>query len=214
MTITQNSQSQSTMTPARALELLADGNRRFRAGSRESRNLLEQKDATAGGQWPYAVVLSCIDSRVSSELIFDTGLGDIFSARIAGNFVNDDLLGSLEFGCKVAGSKLIVVLGHSHCGAVKGACDGVELGHLTAMLQKIQPAVKAVAEPSQDSERNSKNPEFVARVARKNVDLAVDAIRERSQVLADLEADGQIQIVGGMYDIESGAVEFYDDSKN
>ncbi len=214
MTTTQNSQSQSAMTPARALEQLADGNRRFQAGSREDRNLLEQKDATAGGQWPYAVVLSCIDSRVSSELIFDTGLGDIFSARIAGNFVNDDLLGSLEFGCKVAGSKLIVVLGHSHCGAVKGACDGVELGHLTAMLQKIQPAVKAVAEPSQESERNSGNPEFVARVARKNVDLAVDAIRERSQVLRDLEADGQIQIVGGMYDIESGAVEFYDDSKN
>ena len=214
MTITQNASSQASMTPDRALEVLADGNRRFRSGAQETRNLLEQIRATAGGQWPYAVVLGCIDSRVSNELIFDTGIGDIFSARIAGNFINDDLLGSLEFGCKVAGSKLVVVLGHSHCGAVKGACDDVKLGHLTGMLERIQPAVKAVSQPSDAAKRNSSNPEFVASVARKNVEMTVDAIRERSEILRELENNGDIRVIGAMYDIETGAVEFYDNSQN
>lgn len=214
MTQTQNADSQSLMTPARALEMLADGNRRFRTDSRENRKLTDQVRATSGGQWPFAAVLGCIDSRASAELVFDTGIGDIFSARIAGNFVNEDLLGSLEFAAKVAGSKLVVVLGHSHCGAVKGACDGVELGNLTGMLKKIQPAVDAVDQPASADQRNSGNAAFVADVARKNVDITVDAIRERSPILRELEADGAIRIVGAMYDVESGEVEFYDDSKN
>ena len=208
MTTTQNSESQASMTPDRALELLIEGNRRFTEDQRENRNLLQQVAATTGGQWPYAAVLSCIDSRVSAELVFDVGIGDIFSARIAGNVANEDLLGSLEFACKLAGSKLVVVLGHTHCGAVKGACDGAKMGNLTTLLSKLQPAVDAISEPSDAGQRNSGNKAFVQAVATKNIQLTVQAIRDRSDVLREMEEDGDIKIVGAMYDIETGAVEF------
>jgi carbonic anhydrase len=154
------------------------------------------------------VVLSCIDSRTSSELIFDQGIGDIFSVRIAGNFLNDDILGSMEFSCRVAGAKLIVVLGHSHCGAIEGACDNVELGLLTGMLKKIQPAVDAVSSPSDPKERCSANADFVDSVARENVRRNIDGIAKRSDVLREMQEEGSIEIVGGMYDISTGAVEF------
>ena len=172
------------------------------------RDLLEQVQDTRGGQWPFAAVLSCIDSRVSSELIFDQGIGDIFSVRIAGNFANEDILGSLEFSCKAAGAKLIVVLGHKHCGAVKGACDGVELGNLTQMLAKLQPAVNSVSEPSDASQRNSKNGDFVQAVAVSNVRMTIAKILEGSPVLREMQDAGEILVVGGMYDVESGTVEF------
>lgn len=207
--IAQNADSQSEMNPAKALQALKDGNQRFVAGKQDDRDLLGQVNATRAGQWPFAVVLSCIDSRASAELILDQGIGDIFSIRIAGNFVNEDILGSMEFGCKVAGSKVLVVLGHRHCGAVKGACDGVELGNLTAMLSKIQPAVDGTPEPAAADQRTSGNPAFVDAVARRNVELTMAAIRERSPILAEMEKDGAIDIVGAMYDVESGAVEFW-----
>ncbi|EWH08343.1 carbonic anhydrase, partial [Cellulophaga geojensis KL-A] len=170
----------------------------------------EQVNDTSEGQFPFATILSCIDSRVSAELVFDQGLGDIFSVRIAGNFVNEDILGSMEFGCKLAGTKLIVVLGHTSCGAVKGACDNAELGNLTAMLSKIKPAVEAVSEPADESLRNSKNLEFVDNVAAKNVQLTIDRIVAESEVLADMQSKGEIKIVGAMYDINSGAVTFFE----
>jgi carbonic anhydrase len=201
--------TQTKMTPAEALERLKEGNERFRASQMAKRDLLAQIDATSGGQWPFAVVLSCIDSRVSAELVFDQGIGDIFSARIAGNFQNDDILGSMEFACQVAGAKLVVVLGHSHCGAIKGACDGVELGHLTGMLEKLRPAVEGVTFPAEKAERSSANADFVAAVAERNVRSTVEAIAERSDVLRGLRDAGTIGIVGGMYDISTGAVEFY-----
>ena len=208
--MTQNADSQSSMTPEQALELLSEGNARFRASRRSDRDAKHDVKETAGGQWPFAVVLSCIDSRVSSELVFDLGIGDVFSARIAGNFVNEDLLGSIEFGCKVAGSKLVVVMGHTHCGAIKGACDDVQLGNLTSMLGKLKPAVAAVSEPAAADQRTSGNPAFVQAVAEKNVELTLDTLRERSPVLRELEDEGSIRIVGAMYDVESGAVEFWE----
>jgi carbonic anhydrase len=205
---TQNKQSQDAIKPQDALQMLKDGNARFCQNLRADRDLLQQVNATADGQWPFAAIVSCIDSRASVELIFDQGIGDVFSARIAGNFVNDDILGSLEFACAVAGAKLVVVLGHSACGAIKGACDHVELGNLTQMLAKIAPAVDAVA-PDYDAEaRNSSNSEFVERVAHENVAQTVAAIAERSAVLRDLKDNGNIDIVGGMYDISNGRVTF------
>ena len=159
---TQTLETQQQLTPQGALELLKEGNARFRENVKAQRDLMQQVSETSDGQWPLAVVLSCIDSRTSTELIFDQGIGDIFSARVAGNFINDDILGSMEFACKVAGAKLVVVLGHSHCGAVKGACDNVELGLLTGMLEKIQPAVDAVTSPADAADRTSANPDFVA----------------------------------------------------
>ena len=206
---TQGKESQGSMTPAEALELLREGNHRFRKNLKANRNLLDQVEATRGGQWPFAVVLSCIDSRTSIELTFDQGLGDVFSARIAGNFVNEDILGSMEFACKVAGAKLVLVLGHSHCGAVKGACDGVRMGNLTAVMEKLEPAVKATEQPTDASERTSANPDFVQSVAVQNVHRTVEEIRGRSEVLRDLEASGAIAMVGGMYDVETGVVEFH-----
>ncbi len=196
------------MTPDNALQLLREGNERFARNLKANRNLLQQVNETRDGQWPFAVILSCIDSRVSAELVFDQGLGDIFSVRIAGNFVNEDILGSIEFGCKVAGAKLVVVLGHRHCGAIKGACDGVELGHLTTLLGKLEPAVEATPEPADPALRNSKNPEFVQAVAQKNVELTVAMLLERSAVLRAMREAGEIDVVGAMYDVESGAVEF------
>ncbi len=209
MYTTQQKATQDTMVPAQALELLREGNKRFQSNLKANRNLLEQVNLTRDGQWPFAVILSCIDSRTSAELIFDQGLGDIFSVRIAGNFVNEDILGSMEFSCKVAGAKLVLVLGHTHCGAIKGACDGVELGNLTTMLQKIKPAVKTVKSPEDPKLRTSANSEFVQQVALNNVLQTVEQIRAKSSVLSDLEEEGSIAIVGAMYDVQSGDVEFF-----
>ncbi|MDA0357213.1 MAG: carbonic anhydrase family protein [Bacteroidetes bacterium] len=203
-------ETQATMTPQKSLDYLKEGNIRFQNNLKANRNLLEQVNDTSEGQFPFATILSCIDSRVSAELVFDQGLGDIFSVRIAGNFVNTDILGSLEFACKLAGTKLIVVLGHTACGAVKGACDDAKLGNLTSMLSKIKPAVEAVAEPKDASLRNSSNPEFVDNVASKNVLLAIDNIMKDSPVLAEMANNGDIKIVGAMYDINTGAVDFYE----
>ena len=201
--------TQDKMTPQLAKNTLVEGNTRFVQGQQAGRDLMSQVKQTSTGQYPFATVLSCIDSRVSSELIFDQGIGDIFSVRIAGNFVNEDILGSMEFACKLAGTKLIVVLGHTACGAVKGACDHARLGNLTALINKIEPAVEAVTEPTDESQRNSSNIDFVNEVAKKNVYMTIDNIRESSQVLKEMEDAGEIEIVGGMYDIKTGEVIFY-----
>ncbi len=203
-------ETQAAMTPEKSLQALKEGNVRFQQSLKVDRNLLEQVNDTKKGQFPFATILSCIDSRVSSELIFDQGIGDIFSVRIAGNFVNEDILGSMEFACKLAGTRLIVVLGHTSCGAVKGACDDAKLGNLTGMLGKIKPAVEAVAEPKDASIRNSSNLSFVNNVAKKNVELTIDNIVKQSEVLADMHNNGEIQIIGGMYDISDGSVTFYE----
>ena len=205
---THTFETQDSLTPADALQILKEGNARFGANLKANRNLLQQVNETLDGQFPFAAVLSCIDSRTSAELIFDQGLGDIFSIRIAGNFLNDDILGSLEFSCGVAGAKLIVVLGHSRCGAIMGACDGLELGHLTGMLRKILPAVDAVEKPIDHALRTSANEEFVEAVAAENVRRAVKAIPERSSVLSELKSAGAIDVVGGFYDVSTGMVEF------
>ncbi|MEP2056765.1 MAG: carbonic anhydrase family protein [Maribacter litoralis] len=202
-------ETQATMTPEKSLQFLKEGNQRFQKNLKANRNLLEQVNDTSEGQFPFATILSCIDSRVSAELVFDQGLGDIFSVRIAGNFVNEDILGSMEFGCKLAGTKLIVVLGHTSCGAIKGACDHARLGNLTALISKIEPAVAAVSEPSDEGLRNSKNLDFVDKVSAKNVELTIDNIRTQSPVLAEMEANGEVMIVGAMYDIATGSVKFY-----
>ena len=203
---------QETITPKMALELLKEGNKRFVNNLKVNRNLLQQANETSDGQHPFAVILSCIDSRTSAELIFDQGLGDIFSVRIAGNILNEDILGSMEFGCKVAGSKIIVVLGHTKCGAVKGACDHVEMGNLTALLSKIRPAVDD--ETTTKENRNSSNAVFVENVATINVKRTVKSIQERSPILKEMIASGQIGIVGGTHDISTGIVAFYPDTLN
>ena len=204
----QTKASQDAISPAKALELLKEGNQRFTAKQQVERDLNLQVEQTSTGQFPFATVLSCIDSRVPAELLFDQGIGDIFSVRIAGNFVNADILGSMEFASKLAGTKLILVLGHTACGAVKGACDHAELGNLTGMLDNIAPAVDAIEEPTAASERTSANIDFVNAVGTKNVELTIDRIREESPVLAEMEQAGEIQIVGGMYDIATGNVNF------
>lgn len=206
----QTKDAQAKMTPNKSLEYLREGNKRFQKNLKANRDLIEQVNDTSKGQFPFATILSCIDSRVSSELIFDQGIGDIFSVRIAGNFVNADILGSMEFACKLAGTKLIVVLGHTACGAVKGACDDAKLGNLTGMLAKIKPAVKAVAEPKDENLRNSSNIEFVDNVSAKNVQLTIARIIEESDVLAAMENNGEIKIIGAMYDINTGGVTFYE----
>lgn len=204
----QTRDTQAATTPERALELLRDGNRRFASGTTVRRDLLEQARQTAGGQYPYAAVLGCIDSRVPPELVFDTGLGDIFAARIAGNGADDELIGSLEFAARVAGVRAIVVLGHSHCGAVKGACDGVQLGHLTKTLAMIAPAVREskVAPGPHDS----KNAAFVEQVTRTHARLTAKALLERSTILAGLAKEGKLAVAPAVYDLESGRVEFLD----
>jgi len=207
---THNKESQSTMTPSMAMEILKDGNKRFVSNLKFNRNLLQQVNETCDGQWPFAIVLSCIDSRTSAELIFDQGLGDIFSVRIAGNVVNEDILGSMEFACKIAGSKFIVVLGHTKCGAVKGACDHVEMGNLTTLLSKLQPAVDE--ETVTKSDRNSKNSEFVENVATINVRRIVNEVMQRSPILNEMIQSGEIGICGAMYNVETGVVDFYDDT--
>jgi len=203
-------ETQATMTPQKSLQFLKEGNMRFQNNLKANRNLLEQVNDTSDGQFPFATILSCIDSRVSAELVFDQGLGDIFSVRIAGNFVNEDILGSMEFACKLAGTKLIVVLGHTSCGAVKGACDDAKMGNLTKLISKIKPAVNAVTEPKNESERNSSNIEFVDNVAKKNVLLTIDRIHAESPILSEMENNGEIMIIGAMYDINTGAVDFFE----
>ena len=203
-------ETQETMTPELSLEYLKEGNLRFQNNLKAKRDLLEQVNDTSKGQFPFATILSCIDSRVSSELVFDQGLGDVFSVRIAGNFANQDILGSMEFACKLAGTKLVVVLGHTSCGAIKGACDDAKLGNLTAMLDKIKPAVNAVTTPEDSSLRNSSNIEFVNNVAEKNVSLTIERIVNESEVLAEMQSNGEIKIIGAMYDINTGAVNFYE----
>lgn len=201
-------EERDSLSPANALQMLKEGNERFRANLRANRDLLQQVNETHDGQWPFAVVLSCIDSRTSAELIFDQGLGDIFSVRIAGNVVNEDILGSLEFACRIAGARLIVVLGHSHCGAIIGACDRVELGHLTGLLEKIHPAVDTVLSSADPASRTSADAEFVDAVTRENVRRGINAILERSPVLREMQAAGDIDIAGGMYCVSTGLVEF------
>lgn len=202
---TLDKQAQQALTPSAALEILQRGNDRFVKNLKANRNLLQQANETVAGQFPFAIILSCIDSRTSAELIFDQGLGDIFSVRVAGNIANDDILGSMEFACKLAGSKLILVLGHSHCGAIKGACNDAELEHLTGLLEKIKPSVESVRNETNEPEGN----ELVQRVAEANVLATVAQITEKSQTLKEMIDNGEIGIAGGMYDIESGQVEFF-----
>lgn len=204
-------ETQASLTPRMAMEILKEGNERFIKNLKAQRDLLAQVNDTREGQWPFATILSCIDSRTSAELVFDQGLGDVFSIRIAGNIVNTDILGSMEFACKVAGSKLIVVLGHTKCGAVKGACDHVEMGNLTELLSKLQPAVYSESETTAADKRNSKNGKFVENVATLNVKRSVKNIIERSFILEEMLNKGEIGIVGAMYNIDTGKVEFYKD---
>ena len=209
---TLTKEMQTAITPAMALDLLKEGNKRFISNLKLNRNLLQQANETSDGQHPFAVILSCIDSRTSAELIFDQGLGDVFSVRIAGNIVNEDILGSMEFGCKVAGSKIIVVLGHTKCGAIKGACDHVEMGNLTALLSKITPAVENEIQTLEN--RNANNSVFVENVAAINVKQTVNAIMERSPILSEMIKSGQMGIIGGMHDISTGEVTFYSETMN
>ena len=187
--------------------MLKQGNVRFTSGSTTSRDYQSQVSQTAGGQYPVAAVVSCIDSRIPTEIVFDQGIGDVFNARIAGNFVNEDILGSLEFACKVAGAKVIVVMGHTSCGAIKGACDKAELGNLTQMLEKITPAVDAIHTP-EGADRSSANAEFVDAVAAKNVELTLAKIKENSPVLKEMIEANEIEIIGAMYDVANGKVSF------
>lgn len=204
--VTQTKQTQAAITPKKALQMLKEGNARFVQGNMIKRDLMQQVKATAGGQFPFAALVSCIDSRESGQLTFDQGIGDIFVARVAGNFVNDDILGSLEFACAAAGAKLIVVLGHTECGAIKGACDDVIMGNLTQTLANIRPAVAAV--PGYESDRTSSNKAFVKAVTNKNVILTVERIRERSPILRDMIDKGQIGLTGAIYDVHTGKVTF------
>ena len=193
------------MSPDQIIAAAKRGNKRFRSGVRKNRNYLNEQQASASGQYPAAVLLSCIDSRAPAEVIMDLGLGDIFNCRVAGNIENPDILGSMEFACKLAGAKVVLVMGHTACGAIKGAIDNAELGNLTGLLDKIKPAVQAT---SFSGERSSKNYAFVDAVARTNVQMTVDNIRKNSAVLADLERQGTIKIAGAMYNLQTAALEF------
>ena len=193
------------LTPAQVIEALKQGNERFRTGKMAVRDYRDQQRTSAAGQYPAAVVLGCIDSRAPAEVIFDAGIGDTFNARIAGNVVNDDLLGSIEFGCAVAGAKVLLLFGHTACGAIKGAIDDVEMGNLTGLLARVKPAITTT---TFTGDKSSKNAAYVDAVARRNVIVGLDNIRRRSPILADLEKKGTIQIVGGMYDLATGMFEF------
>lgn len=206
--LTATQEIQAALSPQEITQILKDGNKRFVTNQTVERNHLEQVEKTGSGQYPLAVVLGCIDSRVPAETAFDLGIGDIFNVRVAGNFVNTDILGSMEFACKVAGAKVILVLGHTHCGAIKGACDNVELGNLTTMLSKLKPAVESVKDETSD--RSSSNPRFVQKVADSNVAITIQNIREKSPVLEELISSGEVEIVGAMYDVESGKVSFFE----
>ena len=200
---------QEQMSPAEILQRFKDGNQRFLQGKMFHRDYLKEKDISAAGQHPYAMILSCIDSRKPAEIIFDKGIGDVFNARIAGNFVNTDILGSMEFATKVSGAKLILIMGHTNCGAIKSAVDNVQLGNITAMLSNIKPAVESVS--GVPGERTSKNKSFVEAVARQNVLLGAKTITDKSSIIKELRDAGQVAIVGCMYDLESGVVTFYGD---
>jgi carbonic anhydrase len=195
-----------SLSPKKAIEILQDGNKRFIKNLKLHRNLLEQVNNTSNGQHPFAIILSCIDSRTSAELIFDQGLGDVFSCRIAGNILNDDIIGSMEFACKVSGVKLIMVLGHTGCGAIQGACDNVKMGKLSGLLSKIDPAIEQ--EKTTINSRNSSNTEFVNNVAAINVELTVKKIAKQSQILLDMVNNEEILITGGLYDVATGVVNF------
>ncbi len=193
------------MTPDQVIDMMKRGNARFRAGKPQKHDYLAQKRSSALGQYPAAVILSCIDSRAPAEIILDTGIGETFNGRIAGNISNNDLLGSMEFACAAAGAKVILVMGHTACGAVAGAIDNVQLGHLTGLLDVIKPAVEAT---KYTGDRSGKNAQFVDAVARTNVQLTVEAIRKNSPILAGLEKEGKIKIVGSMYDLTNGMLTF------
>ncbi len=204
---TFNAKTQKELTPEVAIQLLKEGNARFVNNLKANRDLLQQVNETSESQHPFAFILSCIDSRTSAELIFDQGLGDIFSCRIAGSVLNEDILGSMEFACKVAGAKLIMVLGHTECGAIKGACDNVKMGHLTSLLSKITPAVDS--EKTVKENRDSGNSEFVDKVATLNVQAALSKINKISPIIDEMHKKGEIAIIGGMYDVSTGVVTFY-----
>jgi carbonic anhydrase len=207
---THTKKSQSELTPQEALDFLKEGNKRFVGNLRANRNLLNQVNETSDGQFPFAMILSCIDSRTSVELIFDQGLGDVFSARVAGNIVNEDILGSMEYAIKYAGSKLIVVLGHSKCGAITSACNHVRDGNITALLHKIKPAIDKEQSTSKEN-RSGSNEIFVNNVTELNVIHALEEIKERSDIIMDFIKEGKIKLVGGVYNVESGEVVFFED---
>lgn len=201
---TQTKEIQDNLTPKCAHDILVEGNKRFVANLKAQRNLKDQVLATSEGQYPFAVILSCIDSRVPAELVFDQGIGDIFSIRVAGNVINQDVLGSMEYACKVAGSKIAVVLGHTKCGAVTAACNNVKLGNITSLLEKINPAINAIRK-----EDSKFTPEQIEEVSFENVNVSIDRIRKESPILAEMEKNGDIEIVGASYDVNTGLVEFH-----
>ncbi len=201
--ITQTKETQSALTPDLVIDMLKEGNNRYLNNNSTPRALLDQVDITCKGQFPFASILGCIDSRVPMELVFDLGIGDIFSTRVAGNIINEDVLGSMEYACKVAGSKLVVVLGHTKCGAVTSACKGVELGNITALLSKIKPAVNAIDNPSGEI-----TSEFIENVNVKNIELTIEQIKKESPILEEMESNGEIKIVGAVYNVSSGEVTF------
>ncbi len=204
--VTLTKEVRDSLTPQMAIELLKTGNERFINNLKVNRNLLQQVNETSDRQNPFAIILSCIDSRTSAELIFDQGLGDIFSCRIAGNILNHDIIGSMEFACKIAGAKLIMVLGHTECGAIKGACDHIKMGKLTGLLKKIAPAIKL--EKTIQENRHSGNSEFVEKVAALNVTLVMSQIRKKSRIIAKMKKNNEIAIIGGTYDVSTGVVNF------
>ena len=204
---THTKETQDNLTPELALIILKEGNERFVNNIKAHRNLLQQVNETSSGQFPFATILSCIDSRISAELIFDQGLGDIFSIRIAGNILNEDILGSMEFACKIAGSKLIVVLGHTNCGAIEGACNNISFGNITALLNKIKPAIEQ--ETKTVDERNGKNKQFVQNVTVNNIFLTAEKIRRQSSLLFEMEQKQLIKIISGLYDVDNGRVVFF-----
>jgi carbonic anhydrase len=204
--VTLTKKMRNSLSPENALQMLKDGNHRFVTNLKMNRNLLQQVNDTSDEQYPFALILSCIDSRTSAELIFDQGLGDIFSCRIAGNILNEDILGSMEFACKVAGAKLIMVLGHSECGAIKGACNHLKMGNLTGLLKKIRVVVK---EFSKDKQVNQQSSDFIDLISKENVKNVLKNIPKKSKIIRDLVKNKKIIIVGAMYDISSGKVDFY-----
>lgn len=204
-------ETQDRITPRIALRYLKEGNLRFQNNLKADRDLLKQVNQTSVGQFPFAAILSCIDSRTSAELIFDQGLGDIFSIRIAGNIVNDDILGSMEYACSIVNSRIIVVLGHTKCGAIIGACNDLKSGHITGLLHKIKPAIQS--EKSTKDHRNGNNYDFVNNVSRLNIYHTIEQIRSKSSILHELEMNGKIMIIGALYDIDTGVVAFFDEER-
>lgn len=203
---TQTKLTQENLTPKEAHRILVEGNKRFVENLKAQRNLIEQVSETSEGQFPFAVILSCIDSRVPAELVFDQGIGDIFSVRVAGNIINEDVLGSMEYGCKVAGSKIVVVMGHTKCGAVTSACKHVELGNITALLNKIKPAVTLI-----EAKKDVMDDQAIEEVSIANVKNSIERIRKESPILAQMEKEGNIEIVGAQYNVSNGQVDFFNE---